>query len=286
MGRETPAAAPRQEQHRAFPARHLLGTCCPHLLAPQPGFPTQSWVLGELGVPPSPSSQSASNSQSVLKPWLPAAQRQNLPRLLFVGTTVGNKPMEKQTRSSQRDFLHNLSANQAALRRCRNSGVKPFFHLEGLALLALPARPHLDGSGLSSRVHSQPSSSDSSSIPLCTLALRHLGSASPTGMEQLRAQHEELGASSRACQEIRGRAACEELPFASCLPSDSAKYHQSFIHMLINLFAFKAGAGSLSRRGGGCFTIFQTNRGCAGLAERLARTFWKEVAMPSKWRMG
>lgn len=58
---------------------------------------------------------------------------------------------------------------------------------------------------------------------------RHLGCASPTGTEQLRAQHEELGASSRACQELRGRAGCEELPFASCLPSDllerSAKYH-------------------------------------------------------------
>lgn len=146
-----------------------------------------------------------------------------------MGTTVGKKHTEEQTQSLQRDFLHHLSVNRVALRRCRSSWTKSFFHLEGLALLALPARPHLHGSGLSSCLQSQPSSSDSSSISLCTLTLRYLGCASPTGTEQLRAQHAELGASSRACQEIRGRAGCEELPFASCLPSDcvvhSAKYH-------------------------------------------------------------
>lgn len=94
-----------------------------------------------------------------------------------------------------------------------------FFHLEGLA------RPHLDGSGLSScLLHPQthPPSPSAPSFETFGLCLTNGDGAAASTACRAGGQH-------RACQEIRGRAGGEELPFASCLPSDcvvhSAKYH-------------------------------------------------------------
>jgi len=139
--------------------------CCVPVLDSQPGAGfLLCWMcplhLGDT-LHPTASLDAKANVAGCLNTAFPRAFAPWLPPL--------EKNASKNKQILQRDFYHNLSVVQEALRRCRNSCMKPFFCLEGLASPGFPARPHLGGSGLSSQRCSQPSAQThppSSSEPL------------------------------------------------------------------------------------------------------------------------